>query len=96
MSLTCLTKEESPLASKHHDELNSWEAELARWNEDLKRREKALQQKHEIRNQDLLYSGNQNLSPPSFHCLDRYPPNLSCRPSPPSWEELVLREPMLI
>ena len=54
----------------------------------IKHREKALQQKHKIRNQDLLYSANQNLSPPSFHCLDCYPPNLSCRPFPPSWESI--------
>ena len=88
VSLSCLTKEEPPLVSKHHNELNSREAELARWSEDLKRREKALQQKHEIRDQDLLYSGNQNLSPPSFHCLDRYPPKFSCRSSPSSWESI--------
>ena len=88
MSLSCLTKEELLLVGKHHNELNSKEAELAQWSEDLKRREKALQQKHEIRDQDLLYLGNYSLLPPSFHCLDCYPPNLSCRPSPPSWESI--------
>ena len=94
VSLSCLTKEEPPLVSKQHNELNSRKAELARWSEDLKRREKALQQKHEIRDQDLLYSGNQNLSPPSFHWLDRYPPNLSF--AHPLLTGKALREPALI
>ena len=64
--LTCLTKEEPPFTSKNYDEFNSRKAELARWNEDLKRREKALQQKHEIRNQDLSYPGNHSLAPLPF------------------------------